>query len=74
MVREQHAAAIGRENPGGGRDVAGPAGAIEAVGVRFDERHNSIGHASFLGESLAIAREHFEQRPAGHEGLIVDSG
>ena len=31
VVREQRTAAIGGENPGGGRDVAGPARAVEAI-------------------------------------------
>ena len=33
VMREQAAAAVGREDPGGARDVAGPAGAVEAIGV-----------------------------------------
>ena len=38
VVREQRAAAVGRENPGRGRDVARPAGALEAIRAGFDER------------------------------------
>jgi len=37
VVRQQRPLPVGRENPGGGRDMSGPAGAIEAVRMRIDE-------------------------------------
>ena len=47
VMREQAAAAVGREDPGGAGDVARPAGAVEAIGVRFDERADAIDDGRF---------------------------
>ena len=71
MMRQQAAATIGRDDPGGARDVAGPARAVEAIPVRFDERGDAIDDGRFRGEKPTVAGQHVEQVPAVHGGKKV---
>jgi hypothetical protein len=66
-LREKSASAIGRENPRGAGNVAGPAGAIEAVGVGFDQPTDTVDHHGFIGEGVAVASQHVEKGLPGHE-------
>ena len=60
VMRQERTAAIGGEDPGGRRDVAGAARAIEAIGVRLDEPANAVDRRSFGWEGVAVAGQHFE--------------
>ena len=51
----------------------GAAGALEAIGVGLDERTNAVDDRGFGREGVAIAGQHFEERPAGHGKWIVVS-
>ena len=53
MVRQQAAAAIGRENPGRAGDVPRPAGALEAIGVALDERADAVDDVRLAPERRA---------------------
>ena len=74
VVGEQRAAAIGRENPGGARDVAGPAGAVEAIRVGLDEPTNAVDHRAFGREGVAVASQHVEKGLAGHGSGVGVAG
>ena len=73
MVREQAAAAIGREDPGRRRDVPGPAGALETIGPAIHERADPIDNGRLTRKGVAVAGQHVKQRPAVH-GRLRDAG
>ena len=68
MVREQAAAAIGRDDPGRAGDVPRPAGPLEAIGVRLDQCDDAIDDVRLRRKGVPVALEHVEQRPAVHGG------
>jgi hypothetical protein len=74
VVCEQRSAAVGGENPGGAGDVAGPAGALETIGVCFDEGRDAIRDGCLLRKDAPVMSEQFEDRTAVHNEWLVVSG
>jgi hypothetical protein len=66
MMGKQAAAAVSREDPRRARDVPRPAGSLEAVGVRFDERDDAVDDVRLQRKRVPITLEHVEQRPTVH--------
>ena len=66
VMGEEHRAAVGRDDPRGAGDVAGEAGALEAVSVGLDEVANLGDARVVLRPAVAMDLQEVEQRAAVH--------
>jgi len=58
-----------RQYPGRPGDMAGAAGAVEAIGMFRDERANPRGDGGLVGITSGVAVKEFEEWLAVHDGF-----